>query len=76
MGVNSWPQHAGLGIDVATAENARILIRMAQAIKRMLNLRRLDSFPEITGLRLAALPLSYLPSRHRMATNPNLKCFH
>ena len=47
MGVNSWSQHAGLGIDVATAENARILIRMAQAIKRMLNVRRLDSFPEI-----------------------------
>jgi predicted acylesterase/phospholipase RssA len=39
-----WPQHAGLGIDVATAESARVLTAMAQETMRTLNWRRLDSF--------------------------------
>ena len=39
-----WPQHAGLGIDVATAESARVLTGMAQETMRSTPLRRLDSF--------------------------------
>ena len=40
----AWPQHAGLGIDVATAESARVLTEMAQETMRTTSLRRLDSF--------------------------------
>ncbi len=39
-----WPQHAGLGIDVATAESAKVLTGMAQETMRVVNLRRLGSF--------------------------------
>ena len=39
-----WPARAGLGIDVATAESAKVLTGMAQETLRMADLRRLDSF--------------------------------
>lgn len=39
-----WPQHAGLGIDVATAECAKVLTGMARKTMRGGNSRLLDSF--------------------------------
>ena len=39
-----WPQHAGLGIDVATVESAKVLTDMARETLRSANLRQLDRF--------------------------------
>jgi predicted acylesterase/phospholipase RssA len=39
-----WPQHAGLGIDVATAESAKVLTDMARETLRTANFRQLDNF--------------------------------
>lgn len=39
-----WPQHAGLGIDVATAESAMVLTQMAQETMQAVNWQLLDSF--------------------------------
>lgn len=39
-----WPQHAGLGIDVATVESAKVLTDMARETLRTANSRQLDRF--------------------------------
>lgn len=39
-----WPRHAGLGIDVATAESAKVLTGMARKTMRGVKWRLLDSF--------------------------------
>lgn len=39
-----WPQHAGLGIDVATAGSAQVLTEMARETMQMVSMRRLGSF--------------------------------
>jgi len=39
-----WPTHAGLGIDVATRESARILTGMARETMAAVNWRQLDRF--------------------------------
>ena len=39
-----WPQHAGLGIDLATVESAKVLTDMARKTLRTANWRQLDRF--------------------------------
>jgi predicted acylesterase/phospholipase RssA len=44
-----WPPRAGLGIDVATAESAGLLIKMANQTLQGVNLKQLDSFLDGPG---------------------------